>query len=165
MLAAEILNLGARIQGHKKARTLLRCNRKYELYLKCLKLRSRTNIPGDTHSTRYSRNGDPRGLHTSFSSGEFARLRPKDRSSPLLSSDGGIISPIHRHSEDVSTPAYLLISSQPLLSPALSVSHRSQFLKIRPPASNNRPPPSPLKSPQFKLNEKEKSSLSWPKPD
>lgn len=54
-------------------------------------------------TSRYSRNTDQR-LHTSFSSGEFARLKPKDMSSPLASdhSDTGrrIISPIRRRSDD-----------------------------------------------------------------
>ncbi|XP_020629879.1 centrosomal protein of 135 kDa-like isoform X1 [Orbicella faveolata] len=54
-------------------------------------------------TSRYSRNTDQR-LHTSFSSGEFARLKPKDMSSPLASdhSDSGrrIISPIRRRSDD-----------------------------------------------------------------
>lgn len=52
---------------------------------------------------RYSRNTEQR-LHTSFSSGEFARLKPKDMSSPLASdhSDTGrrLISPIRRRSVD-----------------------------------------------------------------
>ncbi|RMX44908.1 hypothetical protein pdam_00012554 [Pocillopora damicornis] len=51
----------------------------------------------------YSRNTEQR-LHTSFSSGEFARLKPKDMSSPLASdhSDTGrrLISPIRRRSVD-----------------------------------------------------------------
>jgi len=54
-------------------------------------------------TSRYSRNTDQR-LHTSFSGGEFARLKPKDMSSPLASdhSDSGrrIISPIRRRSDD-----------------------------------------------------------------
>ncbi|KAM7443892.1 hypothetical protein ABFA07_007461 [Porites harrisoni] len=54
-------------------------------------------------TSRYSRNTDQR-LHTSFSSGEFARLKPKDMSSPLVSdhSDNGrrVISPIRRRSDD-----------------------------------------------------------------
>lgn len=54
-------------------------------------------------TSRYSRNTDQR-FHTSFSSGEFARLKPKDMSSPLASdhSDTGrrIISPIRRRSDD-----------------------------------------------------------------
>ena len=60
---------------------------------------------GESLTSRYSRNTDQR-LHTSFSSGEFARLKPKDMSSPLASdhSDTGrrIISPIRRRSDDVS---------------------------------------------------------------
>lgn len=58
---------------------------------------------GESLTSRYSRNTDQR-LHTSFSSGEFARLKPKDMSSPLVSdhSDNGrrIISPIRRQSDD-----------------------------------------------------------------
>ena len=54
---------------------------------------------GESLTSRYSRNTDQR-LHTSFSSGEFARLKPKDMSSPLVSdhSDNGrrVISPIRR---------------------------------------------------------------------
>ena len=59
--------------------------------------------PGESLTSRYSRNTDQR-LHTSFSSGEFARLKPKDMSSPLVSdhSDNGrrVISPIRRRSDD-----------------------------------------------------------------
>lgn len=58
---------------------------------------------GESLTSRYSRNTDHR-LHTSFSSGEFARLKPKDMSSPLASdhSDSGrrVISPIRRRSDD-----------------------------------------------------------------
>ena len=58
---------------------------------------------GESLTSRYSRNTDQR-LHTSFSSGEFARLKPKDMSSPLVSdhSDNGrrVISPIRRRSDD-----------------------------------------------------------------
>ena len=58
---------------------------------------------GESLTGRYSRNTDQR-LHTSFSSGEFARLKPKDMSSPLVSdhSDNGrrVISPIRRRSDD-----------------------------------------------------------------
>ena len=58
---------------------------------------------GESLVSRYSRNTDQR-LHTSFSSGEFARLKPKDMSSPLVSdhSDNGrrVISPIRRRSDD-----------------------------------------------------------------
>ena len=65
---------------------------------------------GESLTSRYSRNTDQR-LHTSFSSGEFARLKPKDMSSPLVSdhSDNGrrVISPIRRRSnDDVCIPAY-----------------------------------------------------------
>ncbi|XP_048589122.1 centrosomal protein of 135 kDa-like isoform X2 [Nematostella vectensis] len=54
--------------------------------------------------SRYSRNTDQR-LHTSFTSSEFAKMKPKDMSSPLASdySDTGrAISPIRRinHSDD-----------------------------------------------------------------
>ena len=64
---------------------------------------------GESLTSRYSRNTEQR-LHTSFSSGEFARLKPKDMSSPLASdySDTGrrVISPIRRRSDDdVSIPA------------------------------------------------------------
>lgn len=54
-------------------------------------------------ASRYSRNNDQR-LHASFSSGEFARLKPKDMSSPLVSDHGDtsrrVISPIRRRSDD-----------------------------------------------------------------
>ena len=66
---------------------------------------------GESLTSRYSRNTDQR-LHTSFSSGDFARLKPKDMSSPLVSdhSDNGrrVISPIRRRSDDdVCIRAYL----------------------------------------------------------
>ena len=61
------------------------------------------SFSGESLTGRYSRNTEQR-LHTSFSSGEFARLKPKDMSSPLASdhSDTGrrLISPIRRRSVD-----------------------------------------------------------------
>ena len=61
------------------------------------------SFSGESLTGLYSRNTEQR-LHTSFSSGEFARLKPKDMSSPLASdhSDTGrrLISPIRRRSVD-----------------------------------------------------------------
>ena len=58
---------------------------------------------GESLASRYSRNNDQR-LHASFSSGEFARLKPKDMSSPLVSDHGDtsrrVISPIRRRGDD-----------------------------------------------------------------
>ena len=60
-------------------------------------------LSGESLTSRYSRNTEQR-LHTSFSSGEFARLKPKDMSSPLASDHSdtgrGVISPIRRRSDD-----------------------------------------------------------------